>query len=62
MNVPTLLLWGEHDAFAPVASAHRFQKEIPHAELVVLGDAGHFLTEDDPERVAQELSRFLSTL
>ena len=62
MEVPTLILWGEHDAFAPVAGAHRFKKEIPHAELVVLDDAGHFLTEDDPERVAQELSRFLSTL
>ena len=62
MNVPTLLLWGEHDAFAPVAGAQRFKKEIPHAELVVLEHAGHFLTEDDPARVGQELARFLSTL
>jgi haloalkane dehalogenase len=55
-------LWGEDDAFAPVAGAHRFKKEIPHAELVVLEDAGHFLQEDDPERVAAEIGRWLSTL
>ena len=62
LGVPTLLLWGGNDAFAPVGGAYRFKKDIPHAELVVLEDAGHFLTEDDPGRVAAELQRFLSTL
>ena len=62
LDVPTLLLWGENDAFAPVTGAHRFKKEIPHAELVVLEDVGHFVTEDAPQRVAAELRRFLSTL
>lgn len=62
LDVPTLLLWGADDAFAPVSGAYRFKKEIPHAELVVVDGAGHFLTEDAPERVAKELGRFLSTL
>ena len=62
LGVPTLILWGEDDAFAPVTGAYRFKKEIPHAELVVLEGAGHFLTEDEPERVATEIGRFLSTL
>jgi haloalkane dehalogenase len=62
MDVPTLLLWGEKDAFAPVASAYRFKREIPHAQLVVLEGAGHFLQEDEPERVAAELADFLGTV
>lgn len=62
MDVPTLLLWGENDAFAPVAGAFRFKREIPHAELVVVEGAGHFLHEDAPDRVAAELSRFLGTV
>ena len=62
LDVPTLVLWGQHDDYAPVAGAHRFAREIPHAELVVLEDAGHFLTEDHPERVAAEVERFLGTL
>lgn len=60
LDVPTKIIWGEGDAFAPVTSAHRFAKEIPHAELVVLPDAGHFIQEDVPQRVAQEISVFLA--
>jgi haloalkane dehalogenase len=59
LGVPTLLLWGEQDPFAPVASAHRLHREIPGSELVILPDAGHFLMEDEPERVASEIARFL---
>jgi haloalkane dehalogenase len=60
MDVPTKIIWGARDEFAPVASAHRFAKEIPHAELVVLDEAGHFIQEDAPERVAQEVGGFLA--
>ncbi len=60
LGVPTLILWGEGDAFAPVGGAHRFKREIPHAELVILEDAGHFLQEDAPERVAREIAGFLA--
>jgi haloalkane dehalogenase len=60
MGVPTLLLWGAHDDYAPVAGAYRFKREIPHAEVVVLDDAGHFLMEDDPRRVGEEIGRFLA--
>lgn len=60
LDVPTLVLWGAKDDYAPVAGAHRFAKEIPHAQLVVLDDAGHFLMEDDPDRVGAEIAGFLS--
>ena len=61
LEVPTLILWGGKDPFAPVAGAHRFVREIPGAELVVLEDLGHFLFEEDPERPAAEIARFLRT-
>jgi haloalkane dehalogenase len=61
LGVPTLLLWGAHDDYAPVAAAYRFKREIPHAELVVLDDAGHFVQEDAPDRVAREIARFLAS-
>jgi haloalkane dehalogenase len=62
MGVPALALWGAHDDYAPVSGAHRFAREIPGTEVVVLDDAGHFLMEDDPERVGAEIARFLSTV
>lgn len=59
LGVPTLILWGAKDDFAPVAGAHRFAREIPHAQLTVLDEAGHFLMEDAPERTAAEIAGFL---
>jgi haloalkane dehalogenase len=59
--VPTLLLWGENDVFAPVAGAHRFKREIPAAEMVVLEDAGHFVYADEPQRCAREVVEFLAS-
>jgi pimeloyl-ACP methyl ester carboxylesterase len=59
LGVPTLILWGEKDDFAPVGGAHRFHKQIPGSELVLIPDAGHFAFEDDPERCAQEIVGFL---
>ena len=60
LGVPTLILWGAKDEFAPIGGAYRFKKEIPEAKLVVLDDAGHFLMEDDPDRVASEIAGFLA--
>jgi haloalkane dehalogenase len=59
LGVPTLILWGETDPFAFVPSAHRFHKEIPGSELMIVDGAGHFVFEDAPERTAGEVARFL---
>ena len=59
LGVPAKMVWGARDEFAPVAGAYRFMKELPGAQLVVLDDAGHFLMEDDPERVAGEIAAFI---
>jgi haloalkane dehalogenase len=60
LGVPTLLLWGEDDEFAPVAGAHRFQRELPDTELVVVGGARHFVWEDAPAECAAALTGFLA--
>jgi haloalkane dehalogenase len=59
--VPALVLWGEHDPFAPVAGAHRFHKELPDSELVVLA-AGHFVFADLPQESARAVVEFASRL
>nr|HMC07153.1 alpha/beta fold hydrolase [Solirubrobacterales bacterium] len=60
LALPTLVLWGRDDAFAPVAGAYRFEREIPGAEVLVLDGAGHFVYADQPERAAREVASFLS--
>jgi haloalkane dehalogenase len=62
LGIPTLLLWGEKDDFAPIGGAYRLRKQIPGAELVIVEGAGHFVYADDPERCAEEIGRFLGAL
>lgn len=62
LGVPTLLLWGADDAFAPVAGAHRLRREVPGAELRILDGAGHFLYDDRPDAAAAEVAAFLGRL
>ena len=62
LGVPALLLWGEDDEFAPVAGAHRFDRELPDTELVVVDGARHFVWEDAPADCAAALTGFLAAL
>jgi pimeloyl-ACP methyl ester carboxylesterase len=41
-SVPLKLWWGSDDSAMPVASAEALVREIPHAQLHVLEDCGHF--------------------
>jgi haloalkane dehalogenase len=60
LGVPTLLLWGADDFAAPIAGAHRLEREIPGSELVVLEGTGHFVVDDAPDRYAAALVEFLT--
>ena len=61
LDVPTLLLWGAEDKFAPLAGAKRFEREIPGARLAAFAGAGHFVFDHERERAAREVADFLST-
>ncbi len=52
LGVPVLLVWGGQDPFAPVAAAHRFERELPDTQLALFEDAGHFVWEDEPEETS----------
>jgi pimeloyl-ACP methyl ester carboxylesterase len=41
INVPTLLIWGEHDRLIPKEYAYAYQRLIPTAQLVIIADCGH---------------------
>jgi pimeloyl-ACP methyl ester carboxylesterase len=58
INVPTLLIWGEHDARSPLSVARQFDEAIPDTELVVIEGAGHISNLEQPERVNQAVRQF----
>ena len=60
LEVPVLLVFGTEDPFVSPATAHRFERELPDTELVLVEAAGHFVWEDAPERCAEALTAFLA--
>ncbi|MFC1809107.1 alpha/beta fold hydrolase [Candidatus Omnitrophota bacterium] len=60
IRVPTLILWGEQDRINSVYDAHRFYEDIPHSDLVLVPECGHFPQEECPEETAQYLTKFLN--
>lgn len=59
LDPPTLVLWGAHDPYLPVAYAERQRETFPTARVVVLADSGHWPHHDDPTTVHSHLIPFL---
>ncbi|HEX8003898.1 MAG TPA: alpha/beta fold hydrolase [Mycobacteriales bacterium] len=59
---PSLVLWAAADAWFSPAYGRRVAGELRGASYVEVADAGHFLPEDRPERVAEEIEGFLAEL
>ena len=59
-GLPSLILWGMKDsAFRPSQLA-RWREALPEARVVELPASGHWPHEEEPERVVDEIKRFLS--
>jgi len=60
-GIPTLLLWGEHDAIIPVGHAQLAHEAMPGSRLEIFADAGHFPHHQDPRRFTALISDFINT-
>jgi len=58
LEIPTLVLHGEHD-FIPVALAARIAEAMPRARLVVLPGCGHFAYLESPDAFADQVAALL---
>ena len=58
-RMPLLLIWGREDPIIPVEHGRYAHALVPGSELVELDGAGHFPMLDDPDRIADELARFV---
>jgi pimeloyl-ACP methyl ester carboxylesterase len=59
IDVPTLVVWGQDDAWIPVDRAHRLHRLIPGARLRIIENAGHLIQLDQPEALTAALSEWL---
>jgi 3-oxoadipate enol-lactonase len=59
IDVPTLVIVGQEDTITPLDAASRLAREIPHARLVVIPDAGHLSPVENPTAVNAAIAAYL---
>ncbi|HEX8068250.1 MAG TPA: alpha/beta fold hydrolase [Thermoleophilaceae bacterium] len=59
-EMPTLIVWGEHDPIIPFAHGVRATEAMPGSRLVSF-DAGHFPHREDPRGFLRALTEFMDS-
>jgi pimeloyl-ACP methyl ester carboxylesterase len=62
LNVPALVVWGEHDRIVHVGTAKVMQKLMPCSTVTVMPGVGHVPMVERPEQSAKDYLRFRDTL
>jgi pimeloyl-ACP methyl ester carboxylesterase len=61
ISVPTLILAADTDRMLPLAQSEFLVDNIPHAKLVVLENAGHMFTLEQPDKVVEVVQEWVNT-
>ncbi len=56
--VPTLLMWGEEDAWVPIDVMRLFHRDLSYGEYLVYSGVGHLPMEELPVQSARDLNNF----
>jgi pimeloyl-ACP methyl ester carboxylesterase len=59
IDVPALVLWGDHDRVVPLRIGERLASDLPNARLVVMERCGHVPPEEHPEASFAHLEDYL---
>ena len=62
IDVPTLLIWGEHDRLFPKDYAFAYQRLIPGSKVVIIPDCGHLPQVEKADVFAAELESFIGAM
>jgi 3-oxoadipate enol-lactonase len=62
IDVPTLIVVGEEDVFAPVAESHAMHQAIPGSRLEIIERAGHVSNLERPAAFNHVMSEFLGSV
>jgi pimeloyl-ACP methyl ester carboxylesterase len=61
VSVPTLVIFGQQDVLVPVSDAQVTHKLIPHSQLVLLEECGHFPMIEQFEATLAAIESFLAS-
>jgi len=60
-DIPMLICWGERDFVFDLAYFNEWRRRFPQAEAHLFPDAGHYLLEDEPDKVCAIIRDFLQS-
>lgn len=60
INVPTLILVGEHDTVTPPSAANNMRDRIPNSKLHLIENAAHMSNLENPGMFNEQLTKFLN--
>jgi len=58
LKIPVLIIRGDADPYLGATISEKLHREIPGSRLVRIPTGGHFMQEDEPERIAGEMIAF----
>jgi len=58
-DIPMLICWGRHDFVFDLSYLSEWQRRFPDAEVHTFSDAGHYVLEDEPDRIIVLVKKFL---
>ncbi len=58
LNIPVLIIRGDADPYLCATISEKLHREIPGSRMVRIPTGGHFIQEDEPEKIAGELIDF----
>jgi pimeloyl-ACP methyl ester carboxylesterase len=59
MNLPTLILWCDHDRIVPLEVGIKLRRTLPNSTLRLVEECGHMPQEEQPDRTLELLKEFL---
>ena len=62
ISAPTLVIWGDQDAFIELPEQRILTGTLPNATFLVYAGAGHALHWEDPARTAADIVAFVERL
>ncbi|WP_422379100.1 alpha/beta fold hydrolase [Marinicellulosiphila megalodicopiae] len=60
LGKPTMFIWGKQDVSFPYSNTEKLSKLIPHAKVVSIEDAAHWVNIEQAEEVNNAIASFLS--
>lgn len=58
LAIPVLIIRGEADVYLSSSISEKLHSEIPNSQLVKIETAGHFMQEDEPEKISAFILNF----